>query len=83
MPSQFLKQFADRSVIRNWVWHRYNTLEPKHTIFVTPYDRTAVCFIAPILILHVVFAMGVCLPHIYLDVWHRFAGCGLDSTEDE
>jgi hypothetical protein len=27
--------------------------------------------------------MGVCLPHIYLDVWHRFAGCGLDSTEDE
>ena len=83
MSSQFFEQLADRPIIRNWVWHGYNTLEPKNTILVTSDNCTAICLIAPVFILYVIFAMGVCLPYIHLDVWYRLTGCGLDGTENE
>lgn len=68
MPTQFLKQLANRPVVGNWIRYGYDTLEPEYAILVTPYNRTAICFVTPVLILHVVFAFGVCFPHVDLDV---------------
>lgn len=83
VSAQFLQQLANRPVVGDGIGYGHDALEPKYAVLVAFYDSTSVCFISPVFILHIVFALAVCFPHIDFDVGYGVAGCGLDGAKDE
>lgn len=82
MPLQQLQQLADRSIVRDWVWHWHNRLEPEQPFLVTVHHCSLI-WLFPTLILHVVFALAIRFPDVYLDAWYRLSVGVLDCADDE
>lgn len=82
MPLQQLEQLADWPIVRNRVWHRHDRLEPKEAFLVTVHHRSLIWLLPP-LILHVVFALAVRLPDVYLDAGYRLAICAFHCADNE
>ena len=83
MPPQLGQQLPHRPVVWNWIWHGYNGMEPEQAVLVAVYDGSTVCLVPPVVVLHVVLAVAVCFPDVYLDALNGLAGGGLDGAEHE
>lgn len=65
MTIQLLEELADRSIVRNWIWHRKDSFEPEMSGIVTRHDCSAI-WSTSVGVLHVVEPFGIGLPNIDL-----------------
>lgn len=72
MSLQQLQQLSHRPIMRNRVWHRNNSIEPKYTVFITLHHTSAIWSL-PICVLHVVMSCAICLPDIDLHTLNRIS----------
>jgi len=79
MTLELLEQLTDWSVMRNGIWHRYDSLEPEDALVITLHDSSAIGTIS-FCVLDVVEAFAVRLPDIDLDIVDWLPGCVLDGT---
>ena len=70
MTLELRQQLPDRSIIRNRIRHRNDSLEEYDAVLVALDDRSAVR-LAPVGVLDVVEALGVSLPHVDRDALDR------------
>jgi hypothetical protein len=69
--------------MRNWVRHGNNRIEPEHALVVTFDDGAPVGLVAPVFVLHVVFALRIRLPYVDLHPRHGGAGRRLHGAQHE
>lgn len=63
----------------DWVWHRYDGLEPKHALSITLHHSSLI-WSFPSSILHIVETLAVCLPDVNLNALDRLPSGILDRT---
>ncbi len=82
MPLQPLQQLPHRPVVRNWIWYRYNCLEPEVSILIAVHYCSLVRSLAAG-VLDVVEAFAVRLPDVDLDVGNGFTVCVFECAHDQ
>lgn len=82
VPLEKLQELANRTIMRNWIWHRDYCLEPKDALVITVHHRSTVWLLS-ISMLHVVMAAAVSFPNIDLYPTDWFAIGILDVAEYE
>lgn len=82
MSLQQLQELSHWPIMRNRVRHRNNSLEPKHTILVTPHHTSAIWSI-PHRMLYVIMSCTICLPDIDLHAFNRVPLHVFDGAEYE
>lgn len=82
MSSELLQQVSYRSVIRNWIRHWHDSLEPKITVLIRHHHTPT---IRPIMIwtLNVIVTCRIRFPDIDLDARNGLASDILDSANNQ
>lgn len=70
MPMQLPQQPPHRPIMRNGVWHRRNSMEPKHPLPIRSHNTPTIRPLTP-RILHIIMARRVRLPDIDLNALNR------------
>jgi hypothetical protein len=69
--------------MRNRIRHGYNRIEPEHALVVTFDNGAPIGLVAPVFVLHVVFAMRIRLPNVDFHPGHRGARRGFHGAQHE
>lgn len=80
MPVQQLEQLPHWTIIGNRIWNGNDCLEPKDSLLVAMHHSSLI-WTFPSWILNIVFAAGICLPDVDLDVVNRLAVGVFDRAE--
>lgn len=82
MSLQKLQQLPYWPVVRNWVRHGHNRLEPKNSLLVTVHHAPPIRAL-PITMLHIVMTGAIRFPDINLHPFNRVSFYVLDCAENE